>query len=299
MSQRGLTRRNSKRSIRESDSDVENYEKTSQRRRMEDGNPEFTTVMDRLAKLADSNEQIMKKLNDQSDMMGKLDANFDGLRSEMTDLKKGLQSVENRMSVTEDKVNEMERKIESRLNMAQVIRGNRKISNSSKTDQFWKSRRTFLFAPFDPNDESTYQDKVKAFMVNNLGFTQQEVQGSSFESITAERRIRKRSGQAKEVDYAKVVCHKKFDRDRVFGKLSNLPGDGVTTVEMDVPDHLLSKFRRLKSASFKLRKDQMKTTMRYDEENEDIMLMAKKNGGEWKKYVIQKPTIPEEIITLP
>lgn len=302
MSRSHLTRRNSKRSLPESDSDTENIEKVSQKRRMDDGKPEYNTVLEQLTKLAESNAMIVNKLNDQTNAISNLDGKFQDLRDGVGEIRNGLKDVENRMQVTENKVQDIEKRLDAKFNLHQMIRASRASNppNMTKSDAFWRSRRSFLIAPIESGAGEDINDNVRMFLKDKLGFTNDELEQFKPEAITFEKRMRKRNGQMTQVSFAKITCAKKFERDKVFSKLPNLPRQGGEMVEIDVPDHLLSKFRKLKSASFKLRKENMRTTIRFDEQEEDIQLLAKKQGEEWKKYKIQPPPqIEEEIITLP
>lgn len=142
-----------------------------------------------------------------------------------------------------------------------------------------------------------YYDEFKVFLKRQLGFSDTEIQIFDIPNVKPMlKRRRDADGEWRMVRMLRAVFRRREDRDHVMARIGRLVADPKYRMEMEIPDHLSSLYRALEKKAYDIRKNEnLKTSVRFDDDNLSLVLLTKSPNEPWTKCTVRSMTNKEEI----
>ena len=199
-----------------------------------------------------------------------------------------LNKVTKRVDNIEAKIDRLEKEFDDRV--IGHINAAGKEWAPSEDDRFRslyeEARKTVMIAPITASDPKEAEKQAVNIMHNVLKIQLDRIDAMDIRSTRPVFKRRKGSdGKWAEIKMVRIVFGNREDRDCVMSSVVNLAGNKSVRVEMEVPDFLLERYRRLEKLAFDLRKSMgVKTSVRFSNTEIDMVLMTKSGDQRWEIY---------------
>ena len=222
-----------------------------------------------------------------------------GVEQGVTELRSGLANLEERVDKVERSVEERMDELLAERNIVPTrqrsLRSDQPIleaAQSTRETRYWKARKSLRIWPVRGSGNEMH-DNLMRFLVDKL-----KVGEDVLEDVNSCHIRRVPKSNSPNVTHEIVVEFPTIDvRDAIKSSAFNLAGDRSAGIRLEVAHHLMSNFKALSNASFKIKKKfpQCKRNLRYDDDALDLILDFKpKTDSPWKRLRPEQARIIED-----
>ena len=210
------------------------------------------------------------------------------LTGRMSAVEEGFDHLQGEFRGLEKRMDAMERK----LDRNRTLGGDSIIGTNPREDRYWKARRSLRLWPVEGEGEEL-RIGLQRFLSKRLRLGEDVISDTGDCSIRKIPPARGKSGIQNEitVEFPTVDL-----RDVVRGAAYNLAGQTDAGIRLEIPHHLMSNFKALNSASYKLRQKykECRRNVKFDDDECDLVLDFKiSEEAGWKRL---KPSQARELL---
>ena len=243
----------------------------------------------------EADNSVQEMLKALSQQMAVINRNTATTNAKLDIVANDIANINQRVDGVEEKIQKMDNDIDKRIDekikmaMAQNPQSTTKSNASPKSDKidkesaYWTARKTLLLGPTDEQGNDDDATKAARHITKILQIQRGDFESHQLQQVRIVIRRRKINGEWKSVKMYRVTFQSRFDRDRVMFTIGNAYNRGFR-IEYEVPDFLVPLQRRLERYAYQMRKDQsVKTTIRFNDDKMDLILLTKSEGQSWSR----------------
>ena len=222
------------------------------------------------------------------EMMKRQDQKHDMTLEKLDTIGSDLHKVSQRVNVVESKIDKMEKEFDDRV-IQHINNANQGLSSNRDErlrGQFEEARRTVMIAPITASDPKEAEKQAVNIMHNVLKIQLDRIEAMDIRLVRPTFKRRKGAdGKWCEVKMVRIVFGNREDRDCVMSSVVNLAGNRTVRIEMEVPEFLTERYKKLEKLAYDLRKSMgVKTSVRFSNTELDMVLMTKSGDQRWEVY---------------
>ena len=221
-------------------------------------------------------EKIDLLLKGQDDIKRELGARIDGLEGQVKTVSKRVDNVDETIIMLNQRIHKVE---------SWAKNGNGELFDSPSVSSYWKARRSIRVGPSGATNKQEAMVFLRDLLVNEMKLPSWEVESMRVADVNLV--VRHNRAKAQDFTMILITFEEVAHRDRVFSKVSGLPKE--LKMEIVVPNHLITKFKKLEKLAYDLRQDNRKTLIRYDDTHQTLVLIAREkvDGAKWNEVSMQ------------